>query len=66
MRSGLEGTSIQNYGRWVSSRNWVRYALDRPMVSEPGTGRAIVLNSSNVEPVTQSPPRPPRCVYRTM
>ena len=21
---------------WVSSRNWVRYALDRPMVSDPG------------------------------
>ena len=37
MRSGLESTSGEGYGRWVSSRNWVRYALDRPMVSDPGT-----------------------------
>jgi CubicO group peptidase (beta-lactamase class C family) len=36
MRSGLETTSFQNYGRWVSSRNWVRDALRRPMVAEPG------------------------------
>ena len=37
MRSGLESTSGDHYGRWVSSRNWVRYALNRPMVSDPGT-----------------------------
>lgn len=37
MRSGLESTSGGNYGPWVKSRNWVRYALDRPLVSEPGT-----------------------------
>ena len=30
MRSGLESTSGRNYGRWVSSRNWVRYALEPP------------------------------------
>jgi CubicO group peptidase (beta-lactamase class C family) len=37
MRSGLESTSGGNYGPWVRSRNWVRYVLDRPLVSEPGT-----------------------------
>jgi CubicO group peptidase (beta-lactamase class C family) len=36
MRSGLESTSFENYGRWVSSRNWVRSALDRPVVAERG------------------------------
>src|SRR5919109_2076243 len=40
MRSGLESTSIVNYGRWVQSSNWVRYALARPLVDEPG-GRMI-------------------------
>jgi CubicO group peptidase (beta-lactamase class C family) len=40
MRSGLEGTSNVNYGRWVQSSNWVRYVLTRPMVEEPG-GRMI-------------------------
>lgn len=37
MRSGLESTSGRNYGAWVRSRNWVRAALSRPMVSEPGS-----------------------------
>lgn len=37
MRSGLESTSSRNYGSWVRSRNWVRYALARPLLSEPGT-----------------------------
>ncbi len=36
MRAGLERTSGENYGRWVSSRNWVRFALTRPFVDEPG------------------------------
>lgn len=36
MRAGLERTSGENYGRWVSSRNWVRFALARPFVDEPG------------------------------
>lgn len=37
MRAGLESTSFDGYGAWVRSRNWVRYALTRPMVNEPGT-----------------------------
>jgi CubicO group peptidase (beta-lactamase class C family) len=36
MRSGLQSTSFENYGSWVTSRNWVRNALARPMVAEPG------------------------------
>jgi len=37
MRAGLESTSGPNYGRWVQSQNWVRFALARSMVAEPGT-----------------------------
>jgi len=40
MRSGLESTSFRNYGRWVLSSNWTRFALNQPMVGEPG-GRMI-------------------------
>jgi CubicO group peptidase (beta-lactamase class C family) len=36
MRSGLQTTSFFNYGRWVTSRNWVRFALNQPMVTNPG------------------------------
>ncbi|KQR83659.1 serine hydrolase domain-containing protein [Sphingomonas sp. Leaf343] len=36
MQAGLERTSGENYGRWVSSPDWVRYALSRPFVDEPG------------------------------
>jgi CubicO group peptidase (beta-lactamase class C family) len=36
MRPGLEGTSNRNYGAWVTSRNWVRHALARPMFAAPG------------------------------
>jgi CubicO group peptidase (beta-lactamase class C family) len=36
MRAGLERTSGRNYGRWVSSPDWVRVALSRPFVAEPG------------------------------
>ncbi|TVQ04080.1 MAG: class C beta-lactamase-related serine hydrolase, partial [Balneolaceae bacterium] len=39
MRSGLASTSRANYGRWVSSSNWIRYALDRPLQGTPGIDR---------------------------
>ena len=48
MRSGLESTSGGNYGPWVRSRNWVRYALDRPMVSEPGTSMEYSTGTSHI------------------
>ena len=38
MQSGLESTSGEFYGRWVRSRNWVAFALARPVVEPPGTG----------------------------
>jgi len=37
MQSGLETTSNRNYGRWVLSDNWVEFALNQPLVAEPGT-----------------------------
>jgi CubicO group peptidase (beta-lactamase class C family) len=37
MRSGLESTSGRDYGAWVQSPNWVRYALNRQLIDEPGT-----------------------------
>ena len=36
MRGGLGSTSGGNYGAWVSSPNWVSYALDQPVVAPPG------------------------------
>jgi CubicO group peptidase (beta-lactamase class C family) len=48
MRSGLESTSGENYGRWVSSRNWVRFALERPMVSDPGTSMEYSTGTSHL------------------
>jgi len=37
MQAGLQRTSGANYGQWVSSRDWVGYALSRPFEAEPGT-----------------------------
>jgi CubicO group peptidase (beta-lactamase class C family) len=37
MQPGLESTSFDNYGAWVRSTNWIRYALERPLVADPGT-----------------------------
>jgi CubicO group peptidase (beta-lactamase class C family) len=36
MQAGLERTSGANYGGWVASSDWVRDALERPFVAEPG------------------------------
>lgn len=36
MQAGLESTSGASYGAFVSSRDWVRFVLSRPMVEEPG------------------------------
>ncbi len=45
MQAGLESTSFGNYGAWVGSRDWVRFALARPMVDEPG-GRMLYSTGS--------------------
>ena len=46
MRSGLETTSNRNYGRWVMSSDWVRFALMQPMVDVPG-GRMLYSTGSS-------------------
>jgi CubicO group peptidase (beta-lactamase class C family) len=48
MRTGLASTSGENYGPWVSSRNWVRFALDRPMVSDPGSSMEYSTGTSHI------------------
>lgn len=48
MRSGLESTSGRNYGAWVRSGNWVRDALRRPLVTEPGTTMEYSTGTSHV------------------
>lgn len=45
MRSGLESTSNVNYGRWVTSGNWVRHVLSRPLIEQPGG--AMVYSTGN-------------------
>ncbi|MCZ6827510.1 MAG: serine hydrolase [Gammaproteobacteria bacterium] len=37
MQAGLETTSFYNYGAWVLSDNWVRFALQQPLRAPPGT-----------------------------
>jgi CubicO group peptidase (beta-lactamase class C family) len=46
MQAGLERTSGRNYGAWVTSPNWVAYALTRPFVAEPG-GRMLYSTGSS-------------------
>jgi CubicO group peptidase (beta-lactamase class C family) len=46
MRAGLGPTSGPHYGAWVSSPNWVRFALARPFEDEPG-GRMIYSTGSS-------------------
>lgn len=48
MQAGLESTSGANYGRWVTSSNWVRDALSRPFVSEPGGAMVYSTGTSHL------------------
>ena len=48
MQAGLESTSGRNYGRWVNSRDWVRAALARPFVAEPGGAMVYSTGSSHL------------------
>jgi CubicO group peptidase (beta-lactamase class C family) len=45
MQAGLGRLSGPNYGRWASSRNWVRFALAQPFDDEPG-GRMLYSTAS--------------------
>jgi CubicO group peptidase (beta-lactamase class C family) len=46
MRSGLETTSFHNYGQWVTSQNWVQFALNQPVEDDPG-GKMIYSTGSS-------------------
>lgn len=47
MRAGLKTTSFSNYARWVSSDNWVQYALKQPLVEEPGGQKMVYSTGSS-------------------
>jgi CubicO group peptidase (beta-lactamase class C family) len=48
MQAGLGRTSGANYGRWVSSRDWVRAALAQPFAGEPGGGMLYSTGNSHL------------------
>lgn len=45
MRAGLQSTSHGNYGAWIASKDWVAYALSRPMEA-PAGGKMIYSTAS--------------------
>jgi CubicO group peptidase (beta-lactamase class C family) len=47
MRAGLQSTSFENYGAWVTSRNWVRDALRRPMEAEAGARGPMIYSTGS-------------------
>ncbi|KQM37441.1 serine hydrolase domain-containing protein [Sphingomonas sp. Leaf10] len=48
MQAGLERTSGEYYGRWVSSPNWIRFALSRPFVADPGADMLYSTGSTHL------------------
>lgn len=48
MQAGLGRTSGPNYGTWVSSPNWVRFALAQPFADEPGGKMLYSTGSSHL------------------
>ena len=47
MRAGLRSTSFDQYGAFVSSRNWVRHALTRPVVAPRGEGGPMIYSTGS-------------------
>ncbi len=47
MRAGLQSTSFDSYGRWVTSRNWVRSALNQPIVAERGDAGPMIYSTGS-------------------
>ena len=47
MRAGLRSTSFDQYGAFVSSRNWVRHALTRPVVAPRGDGGPMIYSTGS-------------------
>jgi CubicO group peptidase (beta-lactamase class C family) len=48
MRACLESTSFHNYGEWVASSHWLRAALQRPVVCEPGSDMVYSTGNSHI------------------
>lgn len=48
MTTGLESTSFDNYGAWVNSRDWVRYALQQPFACAPGECMTYSTGNSHI------------------
>ena len=47
MRAGLRSTSFDQYGAFVSSRNWVRHALTRPTVAPRGEAGPMIYSTGS-------------------
>jgi CubicO group peptidase (beta-lactamase class C family) len=47
MRAGLQSTSFDQYGAFVSSRNWVRHALTRPVVAPRGEAGPMIYSTGS-------------------
>jgi CubicO group peptidase (beta-lactamase class C family) len=48
MESGLKSTSGENYGAWVSTRDWARSALEQPTAGTPGETFAYSTGNSHL------------------
>lgn len=48
MRSGLASTSRAHYGRWVTSSNWIEYALNRPVTGVAGIDRTYSTGNTHL------------------
>jgi CubicO group peptidase (beta-lactamase class C family) len=48
MRSGLASTSGRNYGAWVTSSDWVRHAVARPVEFAPGEAMIYSTGSTHL------------------
>jgi CubicO group peptidase (beta-lactamase class C family) len=46
-RTGLRSTSFETYGEFVSSRNWVRHVLTRPVVAARGEGAPMIYSTGS-------------------
>jgi CubicO group peptidase (beta-lactamase class C family) len=47
MRAGLQSTSFDQYGAFVSSRNWVQHSLTRPVVASRGEGAPMIYSTGS-------------------
>ena len=47
MRAGLRSTSFDMYGEFVSSRNWVRHAITRPVEASRGEGAPMIYSTGS-------------------